>query len=410
MTADPQLSKLLAEMLAGTADMEQVFDFHEMPLESVEDVRQICDALASVAQRPDLVEDGELIDDLAAFFLQVANEEVVLAFREQGLPLLRELSRRKLQETPPDSETVMFLMKVFALYADAEGLAPLLALARDPDYNEHYLWPVISETFAQDGHPLVEWIASELREPLPAGMAGIGYLDLVNELMLRREIEKHPYDTEPGWELLRGWLGIEDEDLSQHVGSAATALAFVHPPDRDALIEQATMHEDYNVRMQAAWVEARLGRERGIAFLAEAAADPLYARTAINYLQMLGHEDRIPEVCGNSRFQAEVELIEYLSDPEAMGIVPDQLELLDTRELDWPPTEDRRQFWIFKFSVGQGEEAVTSYALVGSETESLFDDYSENPTPEEIYALHCSWEMDGEPNLDRGRELLGGQV
>jgi hypothetical protein len=64
--------------------------------------------------------------------------------------------------------------------------------------------------------------------------------------------------------------------------------------------------------------------------------------------------------------------------------------------LNWPPTGDRRRLWIFKYRYepdAERDEAEEDVGLVGSITFSLFFVTSADMTPEEIYALHCCWEL-----------------
>ena len=96
------------------------------------------------------------------------------------------------------------------------------------------------------------------------------------------------------------------------------------------------------------------------------------------------------------------EMCTWLSYPTENGRPPDEITLYDTRVLTWPPTGDRRQFWIFKYRYepgADGDGAEEDFGLVGSTPFSLsgvtFSLYGEitSPTPEDVYGLHCCWEL-----------------
>ncbi len=74
---------------------------------------------------------------------------------------------------------------------------------------------------------------------------------------------------------------------------------------------------------------------------------------------------------------------------------PDAIELYDTRELYWPPTEDKRQVWLFKYTYNDDDdgEPEDGVGMVGSVTFALFDDSTSELSPEDIYGIHCCWEL-----------------
>ncbi len=91
-------------------------------------------------------------------------------------------------------------------------------------------------------------------------------------------------------------------------------------------------------------------------------------------------------------FQAQAGMIQWLSHPLEFGRPPDKLELIDESTLHWPPTGDRRRFWMFRYHYNQPNgELFSSIGLVGGETFSLRVPAT-MPIPE-VYALHCCWEL-----------------
>lgn len=148
--------------------------------------------------------------------------------------------------------------------------------------------------------------------------------------------------------------------------------------------------------MEAAAVRAQTGSELGAERLVALCLDPRLANEAIVHLEKLGHSDRIPAQAREPGFQAMAEMCTWLSHPSENGRPPDEIAVYDTRVLNWPPTGDRRQLWILKYRYEPDEwdpEGDTGVGLVGSTTFSLFFVTSAEMNPEEIYALHCCWEL-----------------
>ena len=54
------------------------------------------------------------------------------------------------------------------------------------------------------------------------------------------------------------------------------------------------------------------------------------------------------------------EMSEWLSHPQEFGAFPDELEIMDTKELHWPPTDDKRNMYAIKYTYknyhGEGQD------------------------------------------------------
>jgi hypothetical protein len=70
--------------------------------------------------------------------------------------------------------------------------------------------------------------------------------------------------------------------------------------------------------------------------------------------------------------------------------------LVDTRELFWPPTNDKRRLWLVKYSYksDEGGEPDRGVGMVGSVTFALFGESTIDLSPEDVYGLHCCWELE----------------
>jgi hypothetical protein len=179
--------------------------------------------------------------------------------------------------------------------------------------------------------------------------------------------------------------------------------------------------------MEGAWASAKLGSSAGVQFLARMCIDPVRGKQAAQYLRELGVEEAIPAQALDPAFQAQLDLTSWLSHPDEFGRPPDEIALMDTRELYWPPTRERRRVWLFRYryhlpdiesAEGQGEALLHRYdvgvGMVGSITFSLIGETHPDMSAEDIYALHCCWELEhcrdphapAERSIKIGRQLL----
>lgn len=411
MEGGTPLQKALRAGLAPNGDLEEeLYELDDYTIESVEDARAICEALEQVVADLPTGKGDRSLHALVTLFQDVEGDEAPGILDEHGLPTLLKAFDRLAETKKPDANDVLFIMKIFAIYSFQEGLERIPDLIQKPAFQDAYLWTVVFEILSIEGHPAQVWVADQLRDPLPQKFAQIAYLDFVNELCRQGVLESHPFDTPDGKKDLARWIKSKKDHDASYAVSAAMALAFVSNPERDDLFEIARSHNDILVQIEAAWSEGFLGRESGLKFLARMCLDPSHAARAMAFLEMLDREDCIPEKARDPNFQAMAEMSSWLAHPNEYGGPPDSIELIDTREIYWPPAEEKKQVWAFRYSYKgrkQGEEE-TDYGMVGSITFSLFGDYGDNPSPEDIYALHCAWEADGEPDLERGREMLKG--
>ena len=225
----------------------------------------------------------------------------------------------------------------------------------------------------------------------------MAYLDLSNAIARSGRLSSHPFDSDAGFAMLAAWLSDPDEERYSYGHSAAASIPFLSPERRGKVLELADRHPDRAVQLEAAWAAAACGEARGYQTLQAACADPRYASSAMEYLRELGAEDRIPLHTGSEDFQAIAEMCDWLSHPMEFGRAPADIRQVDTRELFWPPTNDRRQLWVFRYEYpprdGEKDPDV-GYGMVGSVTFALFGESTANLSAEQVYALHCAWELE----------------
>lgn len=110
---------------------------------------------------------------------------------------------------------------------------------------------------------------------------------------------------------------------------------------------------------------------------------------------------QFPFVDANS--EAKSEFGRWLAHGSELGRMPDELEVLDHRALRWPPERESKPFWIIKYRAYDPtglEDDKVGCGVVGSVTFCLFSKRIEQRPPEDIYAIHCFWEMDQEGLLE----------
>jgi len=405
----------------------------DYPLETVRDAHAVCVALkrlsdslipAAVQPGSEACDGGECsnspLHPLASLFQDAETDEAFAVLQTLGLPLLLEIFDKRLPHAVADEgEDLIFLLKIFVVYGYEPGMQRIVAALRQPLDHNLFVWGVLFET-VHDEHPDRQFVCDQLRDPLPTGFAGVAYLDMVNNMAERGEAKPHPFDTAPGMELLRQWASSENADESSYAQSVAHAIPFLTRPERSELLEILNRHDDRSVQVDAAYAAAKLGDADALNRLSALSEDASVSYFACQYLRQLQREDLVPETARNPHFQAVAEMCAWLSQPDAYGEIPDEIEIFDHRVVSWPPTNDERPLWLLKFTYAADPSdpddfPETGIGLVGSETNVLFDETTAEQSPEQIYALHCCWELEQNgderapemQSVEAGLKLLG---
>ncbi len=191
-------------------------------------------------------------------------------------------------------------------------------------------------------------------------------------------------------------------EIRRHVDyavSTAAALRYLTHEGCDGLLTLAQNHHSPDVRVEGAYSSAYLGRAAGIDVLARFCLDVNYSEKACHYLGELNRADAVPRQALAPDFRAMAELSQWLADPRELGRPPDRLRILDHRDLQWPPTRDRTSLWLIEYSVtdrsGSSTELI-GVGFVGSITFSLSTYRMEGRPLEDIYAIHCYWELEAQ--------------
>ena len=394
---------------------EALNDLENYEIDSIEDADALVEALSVYAKRP--IETPGMFSafhQLISLFQSVIGISPFQYIARRGIPLLIQIYDQRLPQVDTLQNDLLFAVKIFARYGMEEGLDRLVQAAYQPLLREGYLWSVIFDQLG-DQDPVIPDLIERLSDPLPDGFACIAFLDWVNRLARDERITSHPFDSHEGVQKLRHWLRNSNRDEFSFAHSSAAALPFISEPHRGQLLALAMDHPDPAVQMEAAWASAHLGSESGLKFLTRLCLERDFSTTACAYLEELGRDDLIPDAANEPDFRAMADMCDWLAHPQEFGRPPDEIELYDTRELFWPPTNDVRQLWLFKYRFAAdepGESDDCGLGLYGSTTFSLFDETNTEMAAEDAYALHCCWELEanGDTRAPEERTIAAGRA
>jgi hypothetical protein len=414
-------------MTQEKAAREELEYWSKVDLGSVEDARRVSRLVLDFEAHSGKYTDPEDVTSpfsrIVGLFQQPTVKEAAVTLRAEALPALLRLYDARLREWrkagPPEgydsaASDLLFALKIFAMYRGEEPLRRIIDAARLPLDFDSYMWSVILSALVEAETEAATRVASALGEPLPPGFIAVALLDLANTLAREHGVTSHPFDTAQGRELLRAFLTDKDPEHFSYAHSAAASLPFL--TDSREFFTLAQEHPDVAIRMEAAWAAARGGDALALARLQDWSRDPKTRKRAMRYLKELGSPPApVPEE-ERPRLDAMAEMSQWLEHPSEFGRAPDQLEVYDHRRLFWPPTKDERDVWLFRYRYddeeGEPEEGV---GMVGSDTFALFGETTADLPPEDIYALHCVWELQQrgdkrapkERTAEAGRKLLG---
>lgn len=364
----------------------------------------ICRALARLREKP----SGLSLRSITRLFLQVRDKAAAGVLKKEGTPLLRLWVEDALAGGD-DRGAMIVILRVLASYVQPENVACLIAAARSPALGDHYSWPSVLVRVVA-AHPHRAELIEALRSPLPEGpWLRTGYVTLCNEAAKDGALDDHPYNSAAGLVHLEQMISTSHE--SEAEAHAIAALAFVEPAARKRLLGIASKHRRPEVQLEAARARVKDGDPAGMQTLLQACQDPKIHGLARKHLFELGHGDDIPKIPDNQEFDARSTLSAWLAHPNEFGRPPDSLEVIDTRKLHWPPTNDDRTLTLLKYVYDDGPKRQTvGIGMVGSTTFSLVGEATAEMSAAELYGLHCAWELsdNGDARAPKKRSAQAG--
>ncbi len=358
-----------------------------------EDAKAVRDAWSKLSTSPPSAENAMAMSTLLR--IKIADNPALrrsgaqLPFEDAARWLLRRLDA---PATGDEAKALLVVLDAVVRGKSKESAKLVQRALQVPLAPKDYGWSMVMSEFDSDHRATTE-VMNYLHEHLPDDRIGTAALSAANQLGLSGWTGRHPFDSDAGAALLQKLLTDAEHD-SDHATDAALALAFISADRRAKLLPAALKHPDELVRMEAAWADLKTGGAEGLAALKHACLDPRVSRRAEEYLKELEHEKDIPAATSEPSFRARSEMAGWLMHPNEYGMPPKTIEVFDHRTLFWPPTNDRREVWLLKFTMPGGDEGdKTGYGMVGSMTWSSFDEDESPPKPEELYVKHCAIEL-----------------
>jgi hypothetical protein len=399
------IKNILSQWSSQGGDLEKTLDsLEDSTIKTAAEAASLVSALESLVNKikdgqyqggqrgSDLYELAVLVQGMELSELEEPNGEYYIDEVYNAINRLADACEALLERGLEDERGIPFACKVLAMWRHPRNPGFMAQVSTDERHNDSYLWEVMFQVYARHSSEIRSPVIKALSDPLPQNFMGVAFLDFTNRVALADELSIHPFNSEAGKAKLRSWLTDFTDDSSSYFQSATAALPWIDEPARSELLALAQTHPSPLIQIEVAWVLAKLGNPDGIARLQNFVTDPLYAERAQAYLQEFDVESSVLPPEDNPDFWAKATMATWLSHPNEFGRVPDQLEVFDTQVLFWPPTQDRRQLWLLKYTYQNGTEQI-GLGLVGSITFALFGINTVELSPAEAYGLHCAWEL-----------------
>jgi hypothetical protein len=386
-----------------------------------DDARALAVAVRSVAAKSPPLKFMSPIYEFTRLMEKARSQEAFDLLRAEAMPALEKLFDRQFGAEGVRGQDLAPLLMLFADYSRREGFERI-ARSIESGLDCEWWWTGVFRRF-HSKHPHVhDHVHDLLGIPLqhyPRTFVRVALLDHATGLAIQHGFKIHPFDSPDGKEQLKQWLTDSDPANFSKAQSAAAALPFISNPERSDLLALAMDHLSRDVQLEAAWASAKLGNAGGITVLARACTDPASFVRASAYLEELGRRDAIPSSCDDADFLAEAHARSWLEHPNEFGRQPDRIILFDARTLFWPPANEERRVHLFHYTYDSdqsGKAETTGVVMTGGRTTfSLFSTTTTEMPAEDVYAIHCCWELQmnkdsrapKERTAQAGRALLG---
>lgn len=402
-------------MKPGGDIVEELQKLGDYTVRSSKDGKAICRALRELpARSTDDDSSSSPLHALTGLFQDVDGRKSPAfdVLYKEGLPELIRIYNENVKHLDDKGvDDLLFVLKILAMYGSREGAATIIDAAHRPLKPDAYMWHVVLSAVGE-GHPQRDYVYQALSDPLPPEFIAVALVDSANAAAREGELERHPFDSAAGWKQLQSWLEDRDPDHFSYAHSATATLPFMTNPPRDQLLALAMDHADAGVQMEAAWAAGKLGREAGLKFLARFCLDTNHSDVARQYLTELGRDDLIPAEANEPGFKAKAEFAGWLSHPSELGKPPDELEIVDHRQLAWPPERVQKPFWLIRYRLSDKtglDDDDVDCGLVGSMTWCFFSYKMHQRPPADAYAIHCYWEMQHQKLIEEQEVTKGSE-
>lgn len=395
----PSVSSAVDRGLAPGGDLaREIEKLGEVSIATLRDARAVVKAAKALPLSPEASKSeaySSALSNVLSLFESIDGKPgVINHLKAKGIPELiriyETLSKNPDEDTAGD---LVRLLRVLAMYYTTEGTDCVIDGVQRRLGEDSYWWTTVF-FFYDSEHPESLRFYREMREHPPAGPIGLAFLGHANSQAELEDSFKHPFNDDPGITLLKEWLGGEDVDAAI---AAVGAIGYIDEAQQPKLYQLAVRHPDKKVRLQATYAQAKLGELAAIEQLAQYCLDVDLSKSAQAYLEELEAPELIPEEASEPAFAAKAELSHWLAHPNELGRAPDEMRIVDQRQLKWFDEEEPRLFTILEF-VAKSDDSLTpdlrNVAVVGSMTWSHFSEELRTFSPEDIYAFHYAWEAE----------------
>ncbi|WP_395732684.1 alpha/beta fold hydrolase [Prosthecobacter sp.] len=277
-------------------------------------------------------------------------------------------------------------------FAGAELTAAVLQRGMQPDSLEWYKIYSIYDIRS----PLTPHLVRHLAADPPAGRGGSVVLTHINMMMQMGWEGDHPYNSTQGLAVLKSWLESRNSERFLLASQAARTAAYLKPEFREVLIPMALQHPEASVRLPAAWADAKSGGTHGVPLLKKACVDVQQSVAAQDLLKNLLLEDEIPLEVRDPSFITKSKVALTLANTSFLGEPPLSIDIYDHKDLFWPPSRQRCDMWLLKFTFRpkEGGAAKTGYAVHSALVNCYFLKGDVTSTvPEDLYLRVCASEF-----------------
>lgn len=317
-------------------------------------------------------------------------EEVYDDLNENTIPLIRNILLELIKTNYSGNYLhIDFpLMQLLANYENKAGFHLFMTLVKNNYKSASEGWLSIALNDDEKSRLLVAHVGSDF----PLNNIGFQYIRSCNHLMQHKLIQSHPYNCAAGYTIIYDHLCTSSTSWEVSL----KVIPFLNQAYQEQLLGLDGLHNK-EIALGLAIIGAQLGRSSSIQRLAAFTLDERYSSVAINYLHDLNLSERIPREA--QRFEQQVlnQMSDWLSSPEAFGMLPDKVEMIYSIKLFWPPTKDERILSIVRYTYKQFYDENTDevgMGVVGSKTCAIPGiDYILTLTPLQILALHCNYEL-----------------
>lgn len=373
------------------------------------DAEAIINAIAvltpqQLTQRLPKYDNRSALLELAAFF-DNSNSKNSLAFRtfqEKGVPVLLKAYDSVLALNQPEDETdLLFVLKISAKLGSKESVSRIVEATQRPLAPNSHLWSSIFSELTPK-NPITEFVFRSIPTPLTDERISGNLLVEANTLMLTGQIDHHPFDTPTGHQQLEKWLiaantnSNDDRDESRLAIAATSALRYIDSAEQARILKIALQNPSKKIQLEAAGIATQAKLNFGVETLANLCQDVHYSFRAKSYLEQIEKREAIPAAASEPSFMAKAEFSDWLQQFRNLNSLPDELIVVDHREIPWPPTGDKKEAWLIQCVLKDptGLSADDAHiGIVGPTTGCLVDHKTIQRSVEDIYALHACIEL-----------------